>query len=189
MPSAEHVTLELLPGPFDFAGNMLDTMEVYDVATASWSVVAYAPGPAPSARWLFGFTYLNNKLWVFGGEDTSELARRALALHFSAKGTGFCFAMDGSVRMMVTSYIDARVRTCAGGNMLSKVWSFDINTLAWTLVSDNTPDPFKPSPRLWSGMAGAGNSIFVFGGQAASFPDGLAGSERVPRPHPIFHPD
>merc|ERR1712086_1234478 len=70
-------------GGYDRHGKTLDSVEVYDYCTGSWSTMA----PMPTARHSHSCTAIDSQIFVVGGYDSNRKVRDSVEVYDSCTGS------------------------------------------------------------------------------------------------------
>ena len=116
----------------------------FDPTSLIWTDLAgQYKGFGPTARWSFGLTCANSKLYLYGGYSSSG----------GLNTLDFC---DGCT--------DSADTTLSG--VMGDFWVFDIAEMKWTILTSSAP--FANAARYNLGLIATGNTVNLFGGRGVN---------------------
>ncbi|MBI3659855.1 hypothetical protein HY230_05215 [Candidatus Acetothermia bacterium] len=161
----------VLGGSSTDRGEVLDTVERYNVFLDSWETLP----PMPTARTSFGVAVVNNVIYAIGGTDCFSSFNCGNALdkveaYDIRKGKWTTKAALPTPRTEVqgTAVLNGKIYVAGGynrlrGRMLRTVEVYDPATDSWDSVAD------LPSPRASAAAIACGKNLLVYGGYTAQF--------------------
>ncbi|MEK7475423.1 MAG: kelch repeat-containing protein [Candidatus Coatesbacteria bacterium] len=152
-------TIYAVGGANDSAGS-LDTMEAYDPATMSWTVLPY---PIPTPRYSAKAVALNGLVYVIGGwNDTSEYLSQVEAYDPVAHVWSAKAALSKRKQWVGAATLGGLIYVTGGGSNFggyqTQVESYDPGADRWTIR-----DPMATA-RAGHAMGAIGRVLFVAGG-------------------------
>ena len=147
-------------GGFDFAGNVLSAVEVYDPSSNSWTTSPGAVPPMPTPRGGLAAAAVNGKIYAIGGVgalNTVEVydpSTNSWSTAFSSMPT----ARDVLAAAVVNGKIYAIGGITTNNQSLNTVEVYDPSTNSWSAVAS------MPTARLELAAADASGFIYAVGG-------------------------